>query len=312
MRAWATAAVVLAVLVGVNASASRGDDTGGGGKTRSGAETDGSPDSAADASSGDADAPLAGIEWQVIEVVEPSRSWRPTAEVDAVLRFDGDGHLSAHVCNHYSGAVHIDGDVMHVGEMGRTMMGCLNTTGDVEEVFSAVMRDEVRWRIVDGELRLDKADGYGLRFQIRDSIYPTRDLHPLLRGKREGGGDYQYGWQDGGDRIGLVWEWRDGPGKSWSSAGMNREPDWPVTQPDLLVGSAAKERFVFGLVPRATAQVVCLSPGDQTPARLELFTIRDAKTWYAFGGFVDRTKGAVVIARDGLGNELSRSRPLPS
>jgi hypothetical protein len=87
------------------------------------------------------------------------------------------------------------------------------------------------------ELRLDRPDGRGLRFGVRDSIYPTQEPRPLLRGQR--GGGYQFGWQAGNGLIWLQWEWRDGPGKPWGFAGMNREPTTSVPQPDLLVGPPA-------------------------------------------------------------------------
>jgi hypothetical protein len=78
------------------------------------------------------------------------------------------------------------------------------------------MRGTVRWAIDGDELRLDQPDGHGLRFRVRDSIYPTRELRPLLHGQR-GGGDYQFGWQTGNGLVGLRWEWRGGPGKPWGT-----------------------------------------------------------------------------------------------
>jgi heat shock protein HslJ len=254
---------------------------------------------------------LVGTEWQLTRVVGPSRTWSPLPEVDAVLRFDGEGHFSATACNHYGGPVRIDGDVLHIGQMIGTLMGCAGTRRAVEEAFLAVMQGEVRWAIDGEELHLDKPDGRGHRYRVRDTIYPSRDLRALLRGQRNGG-DYQFGWQAANGLIWLEWEWRDGPGKPWGFAGMNREPTWPVPQPDLLVGSAGGDRFVFGVVRRATAGVLCQPPGGRPAVRLEVFTVPGARTWRAFGGFVDQTNGAVVIALDERGRELGRSHQLPS
>jgi heat shock protein HslJ len=255
--------------------------------------------------------PLIGTEWELTAVVEPSRTWSPPPEVDAVLRVDGEGHFSATACNFYSGAVRIDGSVLHLGGLGGTDMGCGGTTRAVEEAFLAVMQGEVRWAIDGEELRLDKPGGRGLRYRVRDTIYPSRDLRPLLRGQRDGG-DYRFGWQAGEAGIALEFEWRDGPGKPWGFAGMNREPTWPVPRPDLLVGDAGADRFVLEVVPGATARVLCQPPDGRPTVQLELFTVPGARTWRAFGGFVDQTKGAVVIALDEHGRELGRSHRLPS
>ncbi len=255
---------------------------------------------------------LTRTEWQLTSVVEPSRTWRPAPEVDAVLRFDGQGHFSATVCNHYSGLVRIDGNLLQVRRMFGTQMGCGEAKRAVEEAFLGVVDGEVRWAINGDELRLDKPDGRGLRFRVRDTIYPSRDLEPLLQGQRNGG-DYQFGWQAADGRISLEWEWRDAPGKPWGFAGMTREPTWPVPGPDPLIAAAGDHRFVFGVVAAATARVVYQPPAGQPAVKLELFTVPGARTWQAFGGFVDRAgEGAVVITLDGHGRELGRSHRLPS
>jgi heat shock protein HslJ len=253
---------------------------------------------------------LTRTEWQLTSVVEPSRTWSPPPEVDAVLRFDGQGHFSATACNHYGGPVRIDGDLLHVGQMFGTQMGCVGARRAVEAAFLDVVDGQVRWAISGDELRLDKPGGRGLRFRVRDTIYPSRELEPLLQGHRHGG-DYQFGWQAGNERISLEWEWRDAPGKPWGFAGMTREPDLPVPGPDPLAGGAGHDGFVFGVVPRATARVVCQPPAGQPAVELQLFTVPGARTWRAFGGFVDQPHiGSVVIAFDGSGRELGRSHRL--
>jgi hypothetical protein len=80
-----------------------------------------------------------------------------------------------------------------------------------------------------------------------------------------------------------------------------------------LIATAGEQRFVFGVVAAATARVVYQPPAGQPAAQLELFTVPGARTWRAFGGFVDQAReGAVVIALDGQGRELGRSHRLPS
>jgi heat shock protein HslJ len=296
MRRWLVPVVVVALLAAA----------GCGSGSHPGLASRGAADVRPDRS----DYSLTRTEWQLASVVGPSRIWSPPPEVDAVLRFDGEGHFSATTCNYYSGPVRIDAGLLRVGHVLGTDMGCSGPAGDVEAAFVAVMDGEVRWAISGGELRLDKPDGRGLRFRIRDTIYPSRELRPLLQGRRDGG-DYRFGWQAGETGIGLEFEWRDGPGKPWGFAGMNRPPAWAVPRPDPLTGVAGHDGFVGGVVPRATARVVCQPPAGQPAVELGLFAVPGARTWRAFGGFVDQPRnGWVVIAFDGGGRELGRSHRL--
>jgi hypothetical protein len=171
-----------------------------------------------------------------------------------------------------------------------TDMGCSGVLGEVEQGFLAVVQGAVHWRIDGKELQLDKPGGRGLRYRMRPTIYPNPELRPLRQGQRDGG-DYRFGWQAGDGQLSLEWQWRDGPGMPWGGAGMAREPTWPVPRPDLLVGAAGTGRFVFGVVPVASARVLCQRPGGRAAVPLELFTIPGARTWRAVGGFVDRTQG---------------------
>jgi heat shock protein HslJ len=293
MRRWLVPAVVAALL----AAAGCGD----------GSHAGPAYGEAAEVQQDRSDHSLTVTEWQLTTVVGPSRTWSPPPEVDAVLRFDGDGHFSATACNHYSGPVRIDAGLLRLGRMLATAMGCSGPLGEVEAAFVAVVDGEVRWAINGDELRLDKPYGRGLRFRVRDTIYPSRELRPLLQGRRDGG-DYRFGWQAGEAGIGLEFEWRDGPGKPWGFAGMNRPPDWAVPRPDLLTGGAGRDGFVFGVVPRTSARVVCRPPAGRPAVELRLFTVPGARTWRAFGGFVDQPRdGSVVIAFDSDGRELGRS-----
>ena len=120
-------------------------------------------------------------------------------------------------------------------------------------------------------LRLDKPGGRGLRFRVRDTIYPSRQLRPLLQGQRNGG-DYRFGWQ--GVTSGSRLSGSGAARKGWEVAGMTREPTWPVPGPDPLTAVAGKDRFVFGVGPPDTARVVCQPPAGQPAVQLELFTVR--------------------------------------
>jgi heat shock protein HslJ len=264
-----------------------------------------------DPAEGRSDRALTGTEWELARVVGPSRMWSPPPEVDAALRFDGEGHFSATACNHHSGLVRIDGDVLHITRGYGTVMGCDETLQAVEEALLGVVDGEVRWAISGDELRLDKPDGRGLRFRVRDTIYPSRDLRPLLQGQRNGG-DYRFGWQASDGLISLEWQWRAGPGEGWGSAGMNWEAISPVPGPDPLIAAAGDDRFVFGVVPAATARVVCKPPAGRSAVPLGLFPLPGVQAWRAFGGFIHQPGGAVVIALDGHGRELGQARRLPS
>jgi heat shock protein HslJ len=296
MRRWLVPVVVVTLIAAA----------GCGGGSQAGRAT-GAADVRRDPTQSRLDPSLTGTEWELASVVEPSRTWSPPADVDAVLRFDGEGHFSATACNYYGGPVRIEGDLLHVGQVAGTQMACRGAPGEVEAAFVAVMDHEVRWAVTSDELRLDKPDGRGLRFRVRDSIYPSRKLRPLLQGQRNGG-DYRFGWSASESGIGLEFEWRDGPGKPWGFAGINRPPNFAVPEPDPLAAGAGRDGFVFGVVPPATTRVVCQPPDGGQADELQLFTVPGARTWHAFGGFVDHPRnGSVVIAFDRSGRELGRS-----
>src|SRR5262245_3222616 len=125
MRRWLVSAVIVALLAAAGCGSQAGPASSGAADTRP-------------------DHPLTGTEWQLTGVVGSSRTWSPPPEVDAVLRFDGEGHLSATACNYYGGPVRIDGDVLHIGGLAGTQMACSGTKGAVEEAFLGVVGGEVR------------------------------------------------------------------------------------------------------------------------------------------------------------------------
>jgi hypothetical protein len=251
-------------------------------------------------------------EWQLVEVVTPSRTWRSPPGVDSVIRFDGEGEFSGNVCADMGGPARIDGDLVLFGtRVRRFAVGCGGALGAFSNAFDAFLGGrpyESRWRIEGEQLRLDKPGGRELRFRVRDTIFPTRDLRPLVRGRR-GAADYQFGWKVDGPDVWLKWEWRDKPGKPWTISGqLPRPPTWRVERPGVVSHYAGANRFVFGLVRPATARVSYRPPDGRRLVELQVFTVPAARTWRAFGGFVPApSKGGKVLALDARGRNLGWS-----
>ena len=107
---------------------------------------------------------LVGPAWRLVEVIEPEGSWRPPPGVEAELRFEADGRLTATACNHYRGPVEIGQGTLRVAGLSGTRMLCTGVKAAVEDAFVGVMVDEVRWEVVGDELRLDIPGGRGLRY----------------------------------------------------------------------------------------------------------------------------------------------------
>jgi hypothetical protein len=119
---------------------------------------------------------LTGTEWQLTQVVEASRTWRPPPYEDAVLRFDGEAtsaHTSATTWAARSGSTATSctsggrwAPRWDVAGPGGPLRGCSSPRCAVRCAGGST----------GAELCLDQPDGRGLRFGVRDSIYPTREL----------------------------------------------------------------------------------------------------------------------------------------
>jgi heat shock protein HslJ len=244
---------------------------------------------------------LAGVEWRLTEVVEPSRTWQAPADAEVRLRFDGAGGWSGEACNQYQGSVRSDGAALWFGGGGGTDMFCGDESGAVEQVFLKVAQGETGWLVEDGELRLDKSDGWGLRFRIADRAYPAQGAEPLLRGER-GTAEYRLGWLPCAREVCLHAEWRDAPGKPWSTAG--RAWSWPsMSRIDADLGGGVA--LVAAVAPRAATRVVYRPSPTGVPVDLALFDIPDVSMGRVSAGLVEQpTATASWSALDGGGREL--------
>ena len=291
-----SAAVVLALLMAacggepdpVESGTRNGADTGAGDTTPS---------------------PLAGIEWQLVETSVGGATTAVPTDLDAVVRFDGEGGWSAHGCNFFSGGVEIDGMRLSFDRSTTsTAMGCEGLPeGDVDHAVTTVFRGGVDAAIDGEELTLTGTGGEDwLRLEVRDGIFPSRTMTSLDEGTR-GEGDYRFGYEGGAGGPHAVWEFRSAPGSPWgySSAGAPSDPH----RPDPLGGGAdAPADFVLGLIGADVARVAYEPPSGE-PTALDLYPLDpDFPDWQAYGGFVeDPVAGSYVVAYDAAGAELGRS-----
>jgi heat shock protein HslJ len=260
---------------------------------------------------------LARVEWQVSQVVEPAKTgtktetktWTPPPEVDARLRFDGQGGFSAEACNHLSGKVAIDGSVLRFSGGVNTDMACTTEPlRSIEAAFQAVVGGQARWAIDGGQLRLDTASGWGLRLRVSESIYPGRDVRALLEGPRDGH-EFRLSWRDCGGEICLRWDQRDAPGKPWGTA----ESAWSKPSSEQMVDAVGDDLFLAGVVPPDTVRVVYQRPGGRSATELGLFDIPGVPMGRVFAGFVvEPVAGSEWIAFDDHGRVLMRRGDLPT
>jgi len=251
--------------------------------------------------------PLVGTEWQLVErSVDGSTTVVPT-ELDAVVRFDGEGGWSAHGCNFIGGGVEIEGMRLSVDdETSSTDMACAGPVMDVDAAITTVLRGTVDAAIDGEELTLTGSGGDRLRLEVRDGIFPSRTMTPLDQGTRAGG-DYRFGYDGGEAGPSVSWEFREAPGAPWGFAGIG--PPTDPHRPDPGSGAADEPAtFVFGIIGTDVARVVYEPPTGQ-PTELDLYQLgTDFPDWQAYGGLVAQPAvGSHVVAYDAQGVELGRS-----
>lgn len=248
------------------------------------------------------------VDWQLIEVREDG-STRDLAELDAVLRFDGEGRVGGHGCNHFGSDVRITADRISAGQFDTTLMGCDGARGEVDELLQTTLTGGASWTLQEGTLTLSGA-GRELVLRERDAVFPSRMLTPLVQGER-GEAVYRLGWEAADGNVGVQWESRDRPGTGFGTSGIGRPVDYDVTYLDPSGTSVAGEGFVFAPVPMDASRAVWV-PADGEPVELEQHRLPPAKTWKLAAGFVGGpTKGGQVVTYDEGGTELMRSRVLP-
>jgi heat shock protein HslJ len=251
---------------------------------------------------------VVGIEWQLVETSVGGTTTAVPVDLDAVVRFDGDGGWSAHGCNFLGGGVEIEGmRLSFADDVTSTAMGCAGPEGEVDTAVTAVLRGGVDAAIDDEGLTLTRSGGDRLRFVERDGIFPSRTMTSLDEGTR-GEGDYRFGYESGGGRLFASWEFRSAPGSPWGFAGCATPSD--PHQLDPIGGGAAEEpvTFVFGFIGADVARVAYEPPSGE-PTDLELYALgADFPEWQAYGGFVEQpVAGSYLVAYDTAGGEVGRS-----
>lgn len=258
------------------------------------------------------DPPLVGTEWELAALLRDGAERRPPpAAGEALLRLDGRGRLTgSDGCNEFGGNVRIEPATLTVGPLGTTDVFCRKH--EVPDAFSDILDGTVPWAVRAGRLRLTGPAGDGLVFAEKASIYPARDLTPLLLGRRDGG-DYRLGWSRHDGFVGVDWNWRDGPGRPWAEVGLVGDLGRSATRPEPMVGPAGRASYVLGAIRSDAARLAYLPPGGAGKAvPLRVFRLDRIDSLVAYGGFVRRFRpGAVVVAYRADGSELGRSIPMP-
>lgn len=254
----------------------------------------------------DPSVPLAGTEWQLVETSISGSTTAVASEVDAVVRFDGEGGWSAHGCNYMGGSVEVDGLTLSFdGDTTSTLIGCQEPLASIDSAIMDALQGDVDAAIAGDQLTLTGAGGDGLRLEVREGIFPSRTMIPLDEGTH-GEGDYRFGYEAGEDRPYASWESRSAPGRPWGFAGSGPPSD--PHRPDPLGGTAGEPvTYVFGIIGADVARLTYEPPSGEASV-LGLFPLAEFPEWQAYGGFVEHpVTGSYVVAYDATGTELGRS-----
>lgn len=262
----------------------------------------------------DADpAGLVGIEWQLASLRDHGKRWGGLAEYDAVLRFDGRGHVSGNDgCNFFGRAVEIRDGELDVGGGMQTLMGCLGPRYELSKVVGTALREgTVSWFVQQEHLYLGEREAVRLVYRVRPSIYPSDQagsgLLTIIAGQH-GTGDYRLTYRAGGGSVALDFESRDAPGAGWGFAGMQEESTWHGPEPNPMLcmhSNVGTDRFVFGLITSAVDRIVFRRPDTGDEVELPIHPLEDAGNFSAYGDFVgDPPRGSTVSAYDRDGHLL--------
>jgi hypothetical protein len=208
-----------------------------------------------------------------------------TPELDAVLRFDGEGGFSALACNELGGTADVSDNSLVLSEIFTTDMDCsAQPGGEIDDALGGLAGAAVRWSIAGEQLRLTGTDGTSLTYRVRASIYPHASAREVVSGERSGF-QYRLAVDGSGDDIGLHLDWREGAGRRWGTQGHGAPA---ATEPPLwtlIWAEMAAEVFVGGFVPAETVRVTHRSEAGAPEVDLPVYSL-DGSGWKVAVGFV--------------------------
>ncbi|MFC3962927.1 META domain-containing protein [Nocardia jiangsuensis] len=95
------------------------------------------------------------------------------------LRF-AEGHVSANAgCNTTTGPVSFDGDVLRVGELAGTLMGCPGDRADADQWVARLLNATPTWQLTDGRLTL-RAEGQTVELLDKKIAQPDRPVRDTV------------------------------------------------------------------------------------------------------------------------------------
>lgn len=116
---------------------------------------------------------LAGT-WVLAEARSTEGPIELPSEAQVTLEFQDGQVTGTAACNHYFGEVHIDGDRVEIGDVGRTLMGCAEPLMSVESAYLSALED-VTSLDRDGDTLALSGEGIELVFDLRAPV-PDADL----------------------------------------------------------------------------------------------------------------------------------------
>lgn len=185
-----------------------------------------------------------------------------------------------------------------------TAMSCPGPRGDADAALGSLGGQRVAWVVAADRLTLF-AGPTTLRYQVRDGIFPTRDVVPVLV---EDGPVPQYRLAVSGVGTtgrGLVLEFRSGPGRAWGTQWTGGPDGVEPPLYTLVVGAVEGRQLVAGFVPISTVRVTHRETAAAAPTDLELYDVGDGEYLIA-AGFVDgHSRDSSIRAYDKTGTVVA-------